>query len=100
MRAVGEEWEVTPDIRQLCRFYQCNLCGGPLPMEKFDGILLRNVMLYFPDEARRKLLLNVHRILRPDGFLILGSSEQPAVAGLFQAELKGSACYYRPLAAD
>jgi len=93
----GDEWEVTPDVKQICRFYQCNLCEGPLPLEKYDGILLRNVMLYFPDEARRQLLLHVYRILRPDGFLILGSGEQPALPELFQAELKGSACYYRPL---
>jgi chemotaxis methyl-accepting protein methylase len=54
-------------------------------------------MMYFPDGARRQLLLHVHRILQPDGFLILGSGEQPALPELFQAELKGSACYYRPL---
>ena len=100
MHQAGEGWEVTPDISQLCRFHQCNLCEGPLPMEKFDGILLRNVMLYFPDEVRRKLLLHMHRILSSDGFLILGSSEQPALPGLFQAELKGSACWYRPLTED
>jgi chemotaxis protein methyltransferase CheR len=100
MRQEGDEWKVASDVRQMCRFYQCNLCEGPLPMERFDGILLRNVMLYFPDEARRKLLLHVHRILRSDGFLILGSSEQPALPRFFQAELKGSACYYVPLAED
>jgi len=97
MQPSADEWEVTPDVKRICRFYQCNLCEGPLPLEKYDGILLRNVMMYFPDEARRLLLLHIHRILQPDGFLILGSSEQPALSELFQAELKGSACYYRPL---
>lgn len=97
MQQSGDEWELTADLKRMCRFYPCNLCEGPLPLEKYDGILLRNVMMYFPDEARRQLLLHVHRILRPDGFLILGSGEQPALPELFQAELKESACYYRPL---
>jgi chemotaxis protein methyltransferase CheR len=100
MQQSGDEWEVTADLKRICRFYQCNLCEGPLPLEKYDGILLRNVMMYFPDEARRQLLLRVHRMLRPDGFLILGSGEQPALPDLFQAALKGSACYYRPLVED
>jgi chemotaxis protein methyltransferase CheR len=97
MQQSGDEWDVTANVRRVCRFYQCNLCEGPLPLEKYDGILVRNVMMYFPDESRRQLLRHVHSILQPDGFLILGSSEQPAVPDLFQAELKGNACYYRPL---
>lgn len=97
MQQSGDEWEVAADLKRICRFYPCNLCEGPLPLEKYDGILLRNVMMYFPDEVRRQLMLHMHRILQADGFLILGSGEQPALPELFQAELKGSACYYRPL---
>ncbi len=97
MQQSGDDWQVAADLKRICRFYRCNLCEGPLPLEKYDGILLRNVMMYFPDEARRQLLLHVHRILQADGFLILGSGEQPTLPELFQAELKGSTCYYRPL---
>lgn len=97
MRPVGEDWEVAGEVKRMCRFYRRNLCDGPLPFEKYDGILLRNVMLYFPDELRRTLLLQVHRMLAPDGFLILGSSEQPGLRDHFQAELKANAVYYAPL---
>jgi len=100
MRACGDEWEVVPEIRRMCRFLERNLCDGPLPLEKYDGILLRNVMLYFPDEVRRRLLLEVHRMLPEDGFLLLGASEQPGLPDHFQAELHGNACFYRPLPAD
>jgi len=98
MRACGDEWEVTPEIRKVCRFHERNLCDGSLPLEKYDGILLRNVMLYFPDEVRRRLLLGVHGMLPVDGFLLLGASEQPELPEHFQAELKANACWYRPLA--
>ena len=95
MRPCGDEWEIVPEIRKMCRFHERNLCNGSLPLEKYDGILLRNVMLYFPDEVRRRLLLEVHRMLPPDGFLLLGASEQPGLPEHFQAELKGNACYYK-----
>lgn len=97
MRPAGEEWEVASEVKRMCRFYRRNLCGGPLPFERYDGILLRNVMLYFPDKLRRTLLLQVHGMLAPDGFLILGSSEQPGLPSHFHAELKANTVYYRPL---
>ena len=98
MRQHGDEWEVAPEIRKMCRFHERNLCDGALPLEKYDGVLLRNVMLYFPAHVRTRLLLDVHRMLPADGFLLLGASEQPGLPEHFQAELKANACWYRPLA--
>jgi chemotaxis protein methyltransferase CheR len=100
MRPSGDEWEVVPEIRQMCRFHERNLCDGPLALQKYDCILLRNVMLYLPAQVRTRLLLEVHRMLPADGFLLLGASEQPGLPQHFQAELKLNACYYRPLPAS
>jgi chemotaxis protein methyltransferase CheR len=97
MRRVGEEWEIIPELKRICRFQQRNLCNGPILMEKYDGILLRNVMLYFSMETRHQLLLNLHRILAPNGFLILGSSEQPGLPGHFQPVTACNSCYYLPI---
>lgn len=97
MQRMGDEWEVVPAVKRLCHFQQRNLCNSSLLMEKYDGILLRNVMLYFSEETRRQLLLNIHRVLAPDGFLILGSSEQPALPEHFQPVLTHNTCYYRPI---
>lgn len=98
MRREAEEWEVIPELKRMCRFYQRDLCNGPLPLEKYDGILLRNVMLYFSQETRHRVLLNLHRVLVPDGFLILGSSEQPGLPAHFQTVLTHNTCYYKPIA--
>jgi chemotaxis protein methyltransferase CheR len=97
MQRSGDEWEVVPVVKSLCRFYRRNLCNGPMLMEKYDGILLRNVMLYFSSETRCQLLLNLHRILAPDGFLLLGSSEQAALPGHFEPVVTRNACYYKPI---
>jgi chemotaxis protein methyltransferase CheR len=97
MRRAGEEWEILPELKRICRFQPRNLCNGPMLMEKYDGVLLRNVMLYFSMETRHQLLLNLHRILAPNGFLILGSSEQPGLPGHFQPVTACSSCYYLPI---
>ena len=96
-RRTGSEWEVIPELRRICRFHHRNLCNTPMLVEKYDGILLRNVLLYFPAEMRRVLLLNLHRVLAPDGFLILGSSEQPELSGHFMPVLARDTCYYKPI---
>ncbi len=94
----GEDWTIKPEARSLCHFRQANLCGPVFPFsragDRFDVILLRNVMLYFGRETRRTLLAKVHRVLAPDGILFLGSTEQPVDPALWTATLAGGACYF------
>jgi chemotaxis protein methyltransferase CheR len=96
----GEDWVVKEEVRKLCNFRPANLCGPRPPFhrsdDRFDGILLRNVMLYFSQETRRALLLNIHRLLAPDGFLLLGSTEQPADPSIWAAILAGGTCHFKP----
>jgi chemotaxis protein methyltransferase CheR len=95
----GEEWAIKPEIRQMCNFRQADLCQTPLPFgERFDVIFLRNVMLYFSNESRRKVLAETHRLLAPDGTLFLGSSEQPADMSLWNPMLAGGTCHFTPKA--
>jgi chemotaxis protein methyltransferase CheR len=98
---VGEDWVVKPEVRKLCHFRQANLCHTHLPFaradDRFDVILLRNVMLYFAQETRKTLLAGVHRLLAPDGVLFLGASEQPADASIWTAVLEGGTCHFRPM---
>jgi len=93
---VGEDWVVKPEIASLCNFRQANLCA-PLPFqERFDVIFLRNVMLYLSLETRRTLLMAVRRLIAPDGFLFLGSAEQPPDRCLWSTVLAGGTCHFRP----
>ena len=49
----GEEWVMSAAVRGMCEFVQANLCA-PLPrLPVFDLVLLRNVLLYFPQQERR-----------------------------------------------
>jgi len=96
----GEDWSVKAEVRRFCNFRQANLCVPPFPFsradDRFDIVFLRNVMLYFSLETRRTLLANIQRILAPDGFLFLGSSEQPADPSIWTAVLAGGTCYFAP----
>ncbi|HET6168758.1 MAG TPA: protein-glutamate O-methyltransferase CheR [Terracidiphilus sp.] len=92
----GEDWEVKPEIRAVCRFQWANLASSPLPVRgPFDVILLRNVMLYFSRETRSSVLAQAHRLLAKDGTLILGSSEQPVDGSQWTAVFSGGTSYFR-----
>ena len=94
---VGESWIVKPEIRHMCNFRRADLCQPPIPFsEKFDVIFLRNVMLYFSQEMRRKVLAEAHRLLAPDGILFLGSSEQPSDMSIWDTVLAGGTCHFTP----
>jgi len=41
----------------------------------FDIIFCRNVAVYFNKEDRRDFFARIARVLSPDGYLIIGSSE-------------------------
>ncbi|HEX4022450.1 MAG TPA: protein-glutamate O-methyltransferase CheR [Acidobacteriaceae bacterium] len=94
---VGHGWTMLPEMQARCNFTRLNLCSSLPLMPVFDGILLRNVMLYISAEDRIRLLRTVHRMLAPDGFLFLGCSEQlfPEM-DIFQLHVSGNAYYYRP----
>ncbi len=93
----GEDWTVKPELQRMCRFRQANLCAPNLPFqESFDVVMLRNVMLYFNQETRKRLLAQVRRLLASDGILFLGSSEQPADMSIWNAVLAGGTAHYRP----
>jgi chemotaxis protein methyltransferase CheR len=64
--------------------------------DRFDIIFLGNVMLHFSHETRRLLLAAIHRLLAPDGILLLGSSGQPADPSIWTAVLAGGTCHFRP----
>ncbi len=69
-------WRVCEELRALIAFRRLNLAEPPFPMRgPFDAVLCRNVMIYFDDRVRRGLLGEVHRVLAPGGFLMIGHAE-------------------------
>lgn len=71
----GLTWQVKDELRQMVTFRELNLARPWPAMPAADVVLLRNVLIYFDLAARRAVLEQVTRALRPGGFLILGSAE-------------------------
>ncbi len=71
----GSQWQLREDVRAMVDFQEINLTRPWPLLPRMDLILLRNVMIYF-DVAMKKLILGrMARLLRPDGYLVLGGAE-------------------------
>lgn len=71
----GTRWILDESLRSLVQFRQLNLNESFTHLKGFDVIFCRNVLIYFDDEAKRKILKQFYELLTQDGFLVLGSSE-------------------------
>jgi chemotaxis protein methyltransferase CheR len=73
----GNYWRVLPKITRMVKFEHLNLMDRrAMRLKKgYDFIFCRNVLIYFDDNARKKVVNNFYDSLNPGGFLFLGSSE-------------------------
>jgi chemotaxis protein methyltransferase CheR len=66
---------VLPAIRAMTRFERRDLLRDPAPMEAFDLVMCRNVVIYL-DRATQEVLLDMLcDSLRPGGYLVMGNVE-------------------------
>lgn len=67
---------IRPELRQMITFKQLNLLANSLSISgPFDAIFCRNVMIYFDKPTQRKILTKFKPLLKPDGLLFAGHSE-------------------------
>jgi two-component system CheB/CheR fusion protein len=67
-------YHVQKSIRDQVIFAQHNLVQDP-PFTRVDLITCRNMLIYFEPALQQKIIPAFHYALKPDGFLVLGSSE-------------------------
>jgi chemotaxis protein methyltransferase CheR len=74
------------ELRRSVALARLNLAEVPFPMSgPFDAVFCRNVMIYFDAAVRRRLVSEIHRLLRPGGLLFVGHSESlTGIAGGFK----------------
>lgn len=66
---------VAHELRERVQFMQSNLLAPRNGLGQFDVIFLRNVMIYFDNNIKRKTIVNLLPHLKPDGYFIVGHSE-------------------------
>jgi chemotaxis protein methyltransferase CheR len=74
-RQHGTTWQLNADVRGMVSFRRMNLSQAWPPLPRMDLVLLRNVMIYFEVPTKKEILGRVSRVLRPDGYLLLGGAE-------------------------
>jgi chemotaxis protein methyltransferase CheR len=62
-------------LRSRVQFMQVNLNGELPKLGEFDVIFLRNVMIYFDAETKRRVVARMLPLLRSGGYFIIGHSE-------------------------
>lgn len=80
-RRSGAGWEVTERLRRMVRPQQLNLVGTLPALPTFDVVFLRNVLIYFDDATRQRVLGRVRDVIAPDGYLVLGGTETTMETG-------------------
>jgi chemotaxis protein methyltransferase CheR len=71
----GLEWKLSERVRQMARFERIDLRNRMNALGPFDLVFCRNVMIYFDEETKRKVMKEIHGTLSRGGWLILGGTE-------------------------
>ncbi|MGH6940899.1 CheR family methyltransferase [Hypericibacter sp.] len=71
----GDRWQISPKIRSMVDYREFNLLTDSMVLGRFDVVYCRNVLIYFDQETKAKVLDRVANLMPEDGFLFLGGAE-------------------------
>lgn len=72
-----ENFEIKPELKRLVTFQNFNLVdyASYRNLGTFEVIFCRNVLIYFDESVKIKVIKGFHEQLQPKGFLLVGHSE-------------------------
>jgi len=73
----GEVVTVSPQVCKPVEFMQHNLMMDSAPVSEQDAVFCRNVLIYFPQEVVRLVLVKLIGAIKPGGLLFLSPAEVP-----------------------
>jgi chemotaxis protein methyltransferase CheR len=71
----GTTWQARLALRSMISVRQLNLAATWPAMMQCDLIFIRNVMIYFDLPTKKSILSRMAKLVRPDGYLVLGGAE-------------------------
>jgi chemotaxis protein methyltransferase CheR len=92
-RSHGEDSTIAPEVQQLARFRALNLLGDWPMQGQFDTIFCRNVMIYFDNPTKERLVHRFAEKLAPGGWLYIGHSERVTGPALDLLTTQGPTIY-------
>ena len=87
-------YQIKREIRDMVIFAQQNVAMDP-PFTHLDLLSCRNLLIYLETDLQRKVLPLFHHSLKPNGLLVLGSSETIGELGELFSTLPGKTRIYR-----
>jgi len=94
----GADWRLNENIREMVALRRINLALPWTDIPPADIVLLRNVLIYFTVETKKQILNNMRQVLRPQGYLMLGTAETTInLDSNYRNEVYENVSYYRPL---
>ena len=75
----GVHYRVSARVKDMVVFRQLNLSRPPFPLKgPFHIVFCRNVMIYFDNRVRKRLLDEIARVVDPEGYFVVGHAESVA----------------------
>ena len=94
----GLDWQLGDEVLRMVDFKTFDLRRSMSSQGPFDVVFCRNVLMYFDEATKRKVLEQIHGTLFRGGYLLLGGSEiAPNLAGLFERVVIGEAVLFQAL---
>ena len=70
-----ETWQIDAALRAMVQYREFNLLHDLKPLGQFDVVFCRNVLIYFDQPTKTRVLDQVARLMPEDGLLFLGGAE-------------------------
>lgn len=68
-------WRIKEALRHRVRFQEWNLLSDLRPLGRFDVVLCRNVLIYFDDPTKKRVVEAIADQMEPGGILFVGGAE-------------------------
>lgn len=90
-------WIIKDEYRAMVDFQRMNLVEPfSQKLGVYDIVLCRNVLIYFDDDTKRRIIQQIHTLLAPNGWLMLGSAENLyGISDLFVSRRLGETIIYQ-----
>ena len=70
-----DSWRIADTIRAMAQFREFNLLSDLRSLGRFDIVFCRNVLIYFDQPTKTRVLEAIAGLMPPDGLLYLGGAE-------------------------
>lgn len=70
-----KNWEIKDELKQFINFEEFNLLDNTYPVNKYDLLLCRNVLIYQTAESKKEIIAKFHKALVPGGYMLMGTGE-------------------------